>query len=98
MESIKSLTIYGLILFFLVPMIGVPLLLIDAILVYFSFRPYWQINKTYVTGEMGALESFVSYLGELAAKFGGWFIRFLWNCIVAIIKLAYYIATGAFFR
>lgn len=97
-ESIKSLTIYGLILFFLVPMIGVPLLLIDAILVYFSFRPYWQINKTYVTGEMGPLESFVSCLGELAAKFGGWFIRFLWNAVVAIIKLAYYIATGAFFR
>lgn len=47
---------------------------------------------------MGALESLVSYIGELAAKFGGWFVRFLWNCIVAIIKLAYYIATGAFFR
>lgn len=97
-ESIKSLSIYGLILLFIFPYVGVPLLIIDALLIYFSFRPYWQINKSYVTGEMGELERIISSIGDYAARFGGWFIRFLWNAAIAILKFCMGIASGRFFK
>ena len=58
-ESIKALTLYGLIFLVLFWPLGLLLLAMDITLVYFSFRPYWQINKTYVTGRMGTLETIV---------------------------------------
>ena len=97
-ESIKMLSIYGLILLYIFPYIGIPLLIIDLAVIFFSFRPYWQINKTYVTGKRGPIESFVTIIGELAARFGGWFIKFIWKMVVWIFKLALWIATGGLFR
>lgn len=85
-ESIKSLTLYGLLLTAIFFPVGLALLAIDVSVVYFSFRPYWQINKTYVTGEMGGVEKAVTMIGDLAARFGGWFTRFLWNLFVWFIK------------
>ena len=86
-ESIKSLTLYGLILTALVWPVGLVLLAIDLAVVYFSFRPYWQINKTYVTGEMGGVEKAVTVIGDLAARFGGWLARAIWNLIMWIFGM-----------
>lgn len=98
MESIKSLSIYGIILLFIFPYVGIPLLIIDGLLIYFSFRPYWQINKSYITGEMGTAEKIISIIGEYAARFGGWFIQFLWKVIIAVIKFCIWLASGGLFR
>lgn len=97
-ESIKSLSIYGLILLVLFWPVGILLLAIDAAVIYYSFRPYWQINKTYVTGQMGTAERVVTTLGDYAARFGGWLIRFIWKLICAILKFCVWAATGGFFR
>lgn len=98
MESIKSLSIYGVILLFLFWPVGLVLLAIDAALIHFSFRPYWQINKTYVTGEMADMERFITTLGDYASRFGGWFIRFIWKIVLAVIKFCFWIASGGLFR
>ena len=98
MESIKSLSIYGVIFLLLIWPVGLALLAIDALLIYFSFRPYWQINKTYVTGQMGTAEQIVSTLGDYAARFGGWLLRFLWQAVLAILRLCIWLATGGPFR
>lgn len=98
MESIKSLSIYGLILLFIFPFVGVPLLIIDVAVIYFSFRPYWQINKTYVTGERGIIENIVTTIGDYAARFGGWFIRFLWKVIILFFRFILWMCSGGPFR
>ncbi|MDO4301291.1 MAG: hypothetical protein Q4D26_07875 [Clostridia bacterium] len=97
-DSIKSLTIYGIILLFLFWPVGLALLIIDVALICFSFRPYWQINKTYVTGEMGTAEKLVSVLGDYAARFGGWFIRFIWKLVIWFIRFIFWLASGGPFR
>lgn len=97
-DSIKSLSIYGAILLFLLWPVGLALLAIDAVVIYFSFRPYWQINKTYVTGKMGAVERLVTILGDYAARFGGWFLRFLVKLVVAIFRFVVWLANGDLFR
>lgn len=98
MDSIKSLSIYGAIFLFLYWPIGLILLAIDAAVIYFSFRPYWQINKTYVTGQMGGVERLVTVLGDYASKFGGWLLRFLWKLIFVILRFCLWLATGGPFR
>lgn len=97
-ESIKSLSIYGAIFLILLWPVGLALLAIDALLIYFSFRPYWQINKTYVTGEMGTGEQIVSTIGDYAARFGGWLLRFIWNAVLAILRFVIWLVTGGPFR
>jgi len=97
-ESIKSLTIYGAIFLVLMLPVGLLLLAIDALLIYFSFRPYWQINKTYVTGQMGAAERIVSTIGDYAARFGGWLLRFLWNLVIMFFKFVIGLVSGSLFR
>lgn len=97
-ESIKSLTIYGLIFLMLIWPVGLILLVIDALLIYYSFRPYWQINKSYVTGKMGTAEQIVSTLGDYAAKFGGWLLRFLWKFVLAVFRFCLWLASGGPFR
>lgn len=94
-ESIKALTLYGLLLTAIFFPVGLALLAIDAAVIYFSFRPYWQINKTYVTGEMGGVEKAVTMIGDFAARFGGWFTRFLWNLFVWFIKFIISLCGGA---
>lgn len=97
-ESIKTLTIYGLIFLVLIRPIGLILLAMDAILVYFSFRPYWQINKTYLTGQMGLIESIINKAGELVAKFSQWLLRFLIKFIGMFFKSILWLASGGLFR
>ena len=97
-ESIKSLSIYGVIFLFLLWPIGLIFLAIDAALIYFSFRPYWQINKTYVTGKMGTAEQLVSSLGDAAAQFGGWLLRFIVKFVVGVFRFCLWLCSGGPFR
>lgn len=97
-ESIKSLSIYGIIFLALLFPVGLVLLAIDAVLIYYSFRPYWQINKTYVTGQMGKGEQIVSVIGDYAARFGGWLLRFIWKAVLAIFRFVLWLCTGGPFR
>lgn len=105
-ESIKTLSLYGAIFVVLglaakagaFTVLGLFMLAVDALVVYFSFRPYWQINKTCVTGKMGTLETIVSKFGDVVGRFGGWLIRFLWNAIIAIFKFVFWIVSGGPFR
>lgn len=96
MESIKSLTGLGILFFLLSPQIGLVFLAIDAVLIYFSFRPYWQINKTYVTGKMGGLEQAVNILGNIAAKLAWGLFRFCITFIEWLIKFILALASGRF--
>ena len=48
--------------------IGIALYLVMGVLIYFSFRPYWQINKSYVTGKAGKLEKVISIAGDGTAR------------------------------
>lgn len=88
-ESIKALTLYGIIFFFASNSLGLLLLTMDIILVYFSFRPYWQINKTYVTGRMGTLETIINRLGGYMASFARGLFKFIINFFKAIIYLVF---------
>jgi len=97
-SSIKSLSIYGVIFLFLIWPVGLAFLAIDALLIYYSFRPNWQINKTHVSGRMGTAEQIVNTIGRYTAKFGGWLIRFIWKAVLAILKFCVWIATGGPFR
>lgn len=105
MESIKSLALYGSIfvgldilvksgLFF---GIGFCLYTVMGILIYFSFRPYWQINKTYVTGEMGTVEKIINRVGEQSAKIAVLMLQALWKMVELIIKFGIAIASGKWF-
>lgn len=97
-ESVKYLSIYGAIFLFLAWPIGLILLAVDALVIAFSFRPYWQINKTYVTGRMGTLESIVSVLGEWMAKIGGWTLGLIWRLALGLVRFCIHLATGGLFR
>lgn len=81
MESIKSLVLYGtgfagvgLLIgsyspgFYGLLPIGLFIYAMAGVLIYFSFRPYWQINKSYVTGKMGGLETAINFGGEILAR------------------------------
>lgn len=81
MPSIKTLTLFGLLLL-VIPPVGIMFLLIDILLVVFSFRPYWQINQTWVTGERGQLESVINKIGYYAAIAA----RKCWNLLLTAIK------------
>ena len=91
-ESIKSLSVYGILFAVLMPPVGFLLLIIDAILIHYSYRPYWQINRTYVTGQMGKSEEIVSKLGEYAARFSVWFLRFVIKFVTTVIKFTFGVA------
>ncbi len=97
MESIKSLTGLGILFFLLSRPIGLVFLSVDALLIYFSFRPYWQINKTYVTGKMGGLEQIVNVLGNIAAKLAWGLFRFCITFVEWFIKFIFALASGRFF-
>ena len=73
--------------------IGVIFYIIMAVLIYFSFRPYWQINKTYVTGEMGSLELIVNQIGDMAARLGEWMSRALIAFVGWLIELIFTLIT-----
>lgn len=97
MESIKTLSLYGLI-FLLIPPIGLFFLLVDAALIGFSFRPYWQINKTWVTGQMGTLETIVHKIGSAMATLSYKLFWWIVKAFVALVKFIIWICTGGPFR
>ena len=94
-ESIKALTLYGLIFLVLFWPLGLLFLAMDITLVYFSFRPYWQINKTYVTGRMGTLETIINRLGDYMSSFARGLFGFLVRLVKAIIYLFFEIIKRA---
>ena len=96
-ESIKCLTIYGILFTLVGSGFGLAFLAVDALVVYYSFRPYWQINKTYVTGKRGTLEQIVSVLGDITVKIGGAIIKFLWWFVRKFVQLVFALASGKFF-
>ena len=103
MPAIKSLALYGTIFAvlglaassFLV--IALMLYAIMGILIYFSFRPYWQINKSYITGQMGTLEKIVNRVGETSARVAVLTLQLLIKTIGVILKLVLGLASGKWF-
>ena len=95
-ESVKTLGIYGALLSVLYWPVGLILLALDVVLIYFSFVPYWQINKAYVTGNMGPLVETINVIGKLAAKFAVWFFRFIIEVYKLIFRLIWALVKGIF--
>lgn len=100
MPAIKSLATYGTIFTVLgfaseafLP-IGIALYVIMGVLIYFSFRPYWQINKTYVTGQMGTIEKIVSLVGDASARMAEILFKVLIQILSFIFKFIVGLASG----
>lgn len=97
LPSIRSLSIYGaLFMYFFFP-IGILLLAVDALVIYYSYRPYWLINKTHVTGRMGKTEELVSTIGRVSARAGEWLFGIVRTVIWGTLKFVWHLATGHFF-
>lgn len=103
LPAIKSLAMYGTIFAVLgctsEAFLGLGLVLyaIMGALIYFSFRPYWQINKTYITGEMGTTEKFMNVVGDMSAKAAAWTLSTLIKIVGLILKFCINLATGRWF-
>ena len=104
MPAIKSLATYGTIFTVLgfaseafLP-IGIALYVIMGVLIYFSFRPYWQINKTYVTGQMGTIEKMVSLVGDASARMAEILFKVLIQVLSFIFKFIVGLASGRWFE
>ena len=103
MPAIKSLATYGTIFTVLgfiaegfLP-IGIALYLVMGVLIYFSFRPYWQINKSYVTGKAGKLEKVISMAGDGTARMAEFTFRALLQTMSLILKFIIGLASGRWF-
>lgn len=77
--------------------IALMLYAIMGVLIYFSFRPYWQINKSYITGQMGTFEKIVNKVGELSAKAAVLTLQILIKTIGVILKFLFGLASGKWF-
>lgn len=105
MPAIKSLAIYGSIFAGLGLFsssgaflgLGLVFYAIMGLLIYFSFRPYWQINKTYVTGQMGQMEQVVNQLGDYSAKAAVFMLRALIKIVGLILRFVFGLASGRWF-
>lgn len=103
LPAIKSLALYGTIFAVLgyaseaFLALGLMLYMIMALLIYFSFRPYWQINKTYVTGQMGTLEMIVSQVGEKSAWAAQLALQWLIRIVGLVLKFVLGLASGRWF-
>ena len=103
LPAIKSLALYGTIFAVLgyaseaFLALGLVLYMIMALLIYFSFRPYWQINKTYVTGQMGTLEMIVSQVGEKSAWAAQLALQWLIRIVGLVLKFVLGLASGRWF-
>lgn len=89
-DSVKSLAIYGGLLTILYMPVGLILLVIDAVLAFNSYIPYWRIYKAYVTGDPGPLVSTIGTFGDYAAKFGKVFFKFIWWIYKLIFKFIWW--------
>ena len=109
MDSIKCLALYGAIFTALTAVFGGLALIIGLILfaamgvlIYFSYRPYWLINQSYITGEPSAAEKLISGFGDFMAKAARWLFKALvWlfkTVFFGTIKLALWIASGGPFK
>lgn len=103
MPAIKSLATYGTIFTVLgfiaegfLP-IGITLYLVMGVLIYFSFRPYWQINKSYVTGKAGKLEKVISIAGDGTARMAEYAFKALIQTMSLIFKFIIGLASGRWF-
>lgn len=103
MPAIKSLATYGTIFTVLgfiaegfLP-IGIALYLVMGVLIYFSFRPYWQINKSYVTGKAGKLEKVISIAGYGTARMAEYAFKALIQTMSLIFKFIIGLASGRWF-
>lgn len=103
MPAIKSLATYGTIftaLGFVAEgsfAIGIALYLVMGVLIYFSFRPYWQINKSYVTGKAGKLEKVISIAGDGTARMAEYAFKALIQTMSLIFKFIIGLASGRWF-
>lgn len=103
MPAIKSLALYGTIFAMLglaandLFVVALILYAIMGVLIYFSFRPYWQINKSYITGQMRTLEKIVNKVGELSAKVAVLTLQIMFKTIGAMLKFAFDLASGKWF-
>lgn len=104
LPAIKSLALYGTIFtamgvisgstsggFF---PIGVALYVIMGVLIYFSFRPYWQINKTHVTGQMGTTELIVNRIGDWSARAAAFMFRWIIKLVYWFLRFCLGLASG----
>ena len=103
MPATKSLATYGTIFTVLgfiaegfLP-IGIALYLVMGVLIYFSFRPYWQINKSYVTGKAGKLEKVISIAGDGTARMAEYAFKALIQTMSLIFKFIIGLASGRWF-
>ena len=100
MPAIKSLALYGsifTIIGFAADMFlafGIVLYAVMGVLIYFSFRPYWQINKTYVTGEMGTAEKIINRVGDATAQAAIWGFQAFIKFMGIVLKFIFVLASG----
>lgn len=103
-DSIKGMAIYGTLFllmgflseaFFTVAIIFYAIM---GVLIYYSFRPYWQINKTYVTGQLGTIEKLVNQMGPYAVKGAKVLFQLIWKIVIAMIKFLWWLASGGLFK
>lgn len=57
-----------------------------GVLTYCSFRPYWQIYKTNMTGKMGKTEEVLHNVGVVSGRYGGEFLQLAWKLVAALVK------------
>lgn len=90
-ESVKSLAMYGGLLAILYWPVGLILLILDAVLAFNSYIPYWRVYKAYVTGDPGPLVSTVGTIGDYAAVFAKYFFKFIIWVYKVFIKIFLFI-------
>lgn len=101
-ESVKTLSIYGALFLILgaihpaFAVVGGIFLAIDALTIYFSFQPYYIINRNWINGQRSGFEKI---LHTVASKMADWsyklfhgLIRTVWE----LIKLAFKWMFGMF--
>ncbi|MFI3255151.1 MAG: hypothetical protein R3Y63_12585 [Eubacteriales bacterium] len=94
LDNIRTLTLFGFIFCALESEIGYILFIIVALLVSFSFRPKWQINKTIVTGKRGLFENIVTSIGSAATFLTIGYVKFMIWAVTSLLKLVAYIVFG----
>ncbi|MBO5054782.1 MAG: hypothetical protein J6C64_00295 [Lachnospiraceae bacterium] len=65
----------------IVILLGVFLLAMPTLLTVVSFRPYWQLNRIYLTGNAGAFETTVITIGNIYTFLVKKALWLLWTCI-----------------
>lgn len=103
MPAIISLATYGTIFTLLgfaseaFLVIGIMIYAVMGMLIYFSFRPYWQINKTYVTGQMGVVETVISLTGDATVRGAELLFKVLIQALNLVFKLIAGFMSGRWF-